>query len=74
MSMGEKVWEGVQLAICSQSEGVGTVAVDVPVPRTVNVVDVYLEDVGAHYAQRPSLILIAVCFSVTVYICNLLLN
>lgn len=63
--MGKKVGEGVQLAMCSQSEGVGTVAVDVPVPQTVNVVDVYLKDAeGAHYAQRPSLFLIAVCFSV----------
>lgn len=37
MSMGKKVGEGVQLAVCSQSEGVGTVAVDVRVgPRSAD--------------------------------------
>jgi hypothetical protein len=68
MSMGKKVGEGLQLAVCSHREGVGTVAVDVPVPQTVNVVGVCLKDVDAHYVQRPSLFSIAVCFSVIIYV------
>jgi hypothetical protein len=68
MSMGKKVGEGLQLAVCSQSEGVGKVAVDVPIPQTVNGVGLCLKDVDTHYAQRPSLFFIAVCFSVIMYV------
>jgi hypothetical protein len=65
MSMKKKVGEGVRLAICPQNEVVGTLVVHDPVSQTVNIVDVCLKDVvGAHEVQRPSSILIAVCFSV----------